>query len=529
MKLSKLELWQRFQEFYREYPTVGLAMDFSRMDFNSEFLSRMEPAVQHALDAMEQVDKGAISNPDENRMVGHYWLRNSALAPSPEITKEIDSTLADIKSFAAEVHAGKVVGASGPFRHVLVIGIGGSALGPQFVANALGHPKKDKLSLHFLDNTDPDGMDRVLETLGSALGQTLSIVISKSGGTKETRNGMVEAKAAYERVGLNFDQHAVAVTTAGSTLDKYSAKWIKRFPMWDWVGGRTSELSAVGLLPAALQGLDIDSLLAGARACDQVNRARVTKDNPAAVLALSWHFASGGKGEKCMVVLPYKDRLELFSKYLQQLMMESLGKELDLAGKKVNQGLAVFGNKGATDQHSYIQQLRDGVDNFFAVFVEVLRDRRGGSMEVEPKVTSGDFLQGFLLGTREALYESGRRSVTITVPDVTPFVVGALIALFERAVGIYAILVNINAYHQPGVQAGKLAADSIIQLKLKIMAHLTEHPSQSFTAGDLAKALSAPDQAEAVFKLCEHLTANPDRGFSKDPGATPFLAKYRRS
>lgn len=529
MKLTKLELWQRFQEFYREYPTVGLALDFSRMDFTAEFLSKMEPAVQHALDSMEQLDKGAIANPDENRMVGHYWLRNSALAPTPDIAKEIDATLADIKAFAAQVHAGQVAGAGGPFRNVLVIGIGGSALGPQFVANALGHPKKDKLALYFLDNTDPDGMDRVLETLGSALGQTLSIVISKSGGTKETRNGMVEAKAAYERAGLNFDQHAVAVTTNGSALDKYAAKWIKRFPMWDWVGGRTSQLSAVGLLPAALQGLDIDSLLAGARACDQVNRTRTTKDNPAAALSLSWYFASGGKGEKCMVVLPYKDRLELFSKYLQQLLMESLGKELDLSGKKVNQGLTVFGNKGATDQHSYIQQLRDGVDNFFAIFIEVLRDRRGGSMEVEPKITSGDFLQGFLLGTREALYESGRHSVTITVPDVTPFAVGALIALFERAVGIYAALVNINAYHQPGVQAGKLAADTIIQLQLKIMAHLAANPAQSFTANEIAKALGTPEQAEAVFKLCEHLSANPDRGFSKTPGATPFLAKYRRS
>jgi len=529
MKLTKLELWQRFQEFYREYPTVGLALDFSRMDFTSEFLARMEPAVQHALDAMEQVDKGAIANPDEHRMVGHYWLRDSALAPTPEITKEIETTLTDIKAFAAQVHAGKIAGASGPFLNVLVIGIGGSALGPQFVANALGHPKKDKLALHFLDNTDPDGMDRVLETLGSELGQTLAIVISKSGGTKETRNGMVEAKAAYERAGLKFEQHAIAVTMAGSELDKNSANWVKKFPMWDWVGGRTSQLSAVGLVPAALQGLDIDSLLAGARACDKVNRARVTKDNPAAVLALSWHFASSGKGEKCMVVLPYKDRLELFSKYLQQLVMESLGKELDLDGKKVNQGLTVFGNKGATDQHSYIQQLRDGVDNFFAVFVEVLRDRRGGSMEVEPKVTSGDFLQGFMLGTREALYDSGRHSVTITVPEVTPFIVGALIALFERAVGLYAALVNINAYHQPGVQAGKLAADTIIQLKLKIMKFLAEQGAKAFTADEIAKAVGAPDQAEAIFKLCEHLAANPDRGFLKDPGASPFVAKYRRA
>lgn len=529
MKLTKLELWQRFQEFYREYPTVGLAMDFSRMDFTPEFLTKMEPAVQRALDSMEQLDRGALANPDENRMVGHYWLRDSALAPSREIARDIEDTLADIKGFAAQVHAGKVVGTGGPFRNVLIIGIGGSALGPQFVAGALGHPNKDKLTLYFLDNTDPDGIDRILATLGSDLGQTLCLVISKSGGTKETRNGMLEVKSAYERAGLRFDRHTVAITMSGSELDKYAATSIKRFPIWEWVGGRTSQLSAVGLLPAALQGLDIDSILAGAHACDQVDRTRITKENPAAMLALAWHFGGSGKGQKSLVVLPYKDRLELFSKYLQQLIMESLGKEFNLDGERVNQGLSVFGNKGATDQHSYIQQLRDGIDNYFALFIEVLRDRNAASMEVEPNATSGDFLQGFFLGTRDALYDGGRRSVTITVSAVTPFTVGALIALFERTVGIYACLININAYHQPGVQAGKLAADAIIKLKLRTMNHLSENSGENFSAEQIANALGMPDQVEAIFKLCEHLAANPDRGFSKTQGASLFLAKYRRS
>ncbi len=529
MKLKKLELWQRFQGFYREYPSAGLAMDFSRMDFTPEFLARMEPAVQRALEAMEAVDKGAIANPDEKRMVGHYWLRNPASAPTAEIAKEIETTLAAIKQFAAEVHAGKIAGSGGAFRNVLIVGIGGSALGPQFVANALGHPKHDKMRLYFLDNTDPDGMDRVFETLDNALGQTLCIVISKSGGTKETRNGMLEVKSVYERAGLEFERHAVAITMQGSELDKLSASWIRRFPMWDWVGGRTSQLSAVGLLPAVLQGLDLEALLGGARVCDQINRARSTSSNPAAMLALAWYYGSNGRGEKNMVVLPYKDRLELFSKYLQQLVMESLGKELDLGGHCVNQGLTVFGNKGATDQHSYIQQLRDGVDNFFALFIEVLRDRKGPSMQVEPQTTSGDFLQGFLLGTREALYENGRRSITITVPEVSPFVVGSLIALFERAVGIYAALVNINAYHQPGVQAGKLAADSIIRLKLKIITYLTQNSGSSFTAEAIAKAIGEPSEVESVFKLCEHLAANPDRGYAKTAGDSFIGAKYGRN
>src|SRR5260370_6519789 len=120
-----------------------------------------------------------------------------------------------------------------------------------------------------------------------------------------------------------------------------------------------------------------------------------------------------------MVVLPYKDQLMLFSKYLQQLVMESLGKEKDLDGNIVHQGVAVYGSKGSTDQHAYVQQLRDGVANFFATFIEVLRDRDGASIPVEEGVTSGDFLSGFLHGTRRALYEGGRGSITITVPEVS--------------------------------------------------------------------------------------------------------------
>ena len=172
--------------------------------------------------------------------------------------------------------------------------------------------------------------------------------------------------------------------------------------------------------------------------CDKLTRTPNVKLNPAALLALAWYESGNGKGAKNMVVLPYKDRLDLFSKYLQQLLMESLGKELDLDKHIVNQGITVLGNKGSTDQHSYIQQLRDGLSNFFVSFIEVLNDERHPSLIVEPDVTSGDFLHGFYLGTRQALAENGRESMTLTIKEVSPFAVGMLIALFERAVGFYA-------------------------------------------------------------------------------------------
>jgi glucose-6-phosphate isomerase len=507
---SNESTWDRFQKFYFDFPSLGLAIDLSRSDVTEEFISRMTPRLNQAFDAMKKLEAGAIANPDENRMVGHYWLRNPDLAPTGEIKNQITSTLADLKTFAARVHAGEIRSKSGPFTDLLIIGIGGSALGPQFVTSALTRGPKDKLKAHFFDNTDPDGMDRVLANIGPALRTTLAVVISKSGGTPETRNGMLVAKAAFEKAGLEFHKHAVAVT--GSNMDKFASNpaWLARFPMWDWVGGRTSETSAVGLLPAALQGFDIDKVINGAREIDEQTRISDLSKNPAALLALAWFVSVNGKGEKDMVILPYKDRLELFSRYLQQLIMESLGKERDLSGQTVHQGIAVYGNKGSTDQHAYIQQLREGVPNFFATFIEVLSDgpKVGPTeIEVEPKTTCGDFLEGFFLGTRKALFENGRKSITITIKEVSPYYVGLLIALYERAVGLYASLVNINAYHQPGVEAGKKAAAGVIAIQSSLLNHLSSNPNQSFTAAKLAEATKQSD-TETVFKLLEHLAAN---------------------
>jgi glucose-6-phosphate isomerase len=505
--------WQRFQELFYEDPETGLALDVSRMNLDEDFLARMEEPMQRALTAMEELEKGALANPDENRMVGHYWLRAPELAPTPEIAEEIRSTLTRIRHFASLVHDGRIRPERAErFTRILLIGIGGSALGPQFVASALASPDAP-MQIHFFDNTDPDGMDRVLDEIGGDLHRTLTVVVSKSGGTKETRNGMLEAQNAYDRAGLRFGLHAVAVTGAGSHLDRYAQihGWLERFPMWDWVGGRTSELSAVGLLPAALQGFEVEAILEGAAAADCLTRNRDIRRNPAALLALSWHRATNGRGEKDMVVLPYCDRLELFSRYLQQLVMESLGKETDLEGRTVHQGIAVYGNKGSTDQHAYVQQLRDGIDNFFATFLVVLKNRERPSMEVEDGITTGDFLSGFWQGTREALSEKGRLSLTVTVPEVNPFTLGMLIALYERAVGLYASLVGINAYHQPGVEAGKQAAGAVLALQQE-MVTLLQDAKAPMTCEEMAHALGHPEKVETVFHVARHLAANVREG-----------------
>ena len=502
-------LWQRYQDWLYYDEELEFYLDVSRVRFDDSFVEQIKPKFEKAFKDMAALEAGAIANPDENRMVGHYWLRNPDLAPTPALKKQIVETLEDIKSFCNKVHSGEIQppGAD-KFTDILSIGIGGSALGPQFVSEALA-AIDPPLQIHFIDNCDPAGIDRTIAKIGDRLNSTLAIVISKSGGTPETRNGMIEAKAAYQAKRIDFSSHAVAITGEGSKLEQVakSEGWLATFPMHDWVGGRTSEMSAVGLVDAALQGIDIQAMLDGAKAMDDITRKPDLKTNPAALLALSWYYTGNGKGEKDIVVLPYKDSLLLFSRYLQQLVMESLGKEKDLDGNTVYQGIAVYGNKGSTDQHAYVQQLREGVPNFFATFIEVLQDRDEKEVEIETGITSGDFLSGFLQGTRQALYENQRDSITVTIPKVDAFYVGVLIALYDRAVGLYASLVNINAYHQPGVEAGKKAAASVLDLQNKVMEVL-KSANDPLSLSELAQKAESQEQIESIYKILRHINAN---------------------
>src|SRR6266576_2259766 len=290
--MSSSSLWQRFQQYFLYYRDLGFSLDISRMKFPDDFFEEMRPRIDQAFAGMRALEAGAIANPSEKRMVGHYWLRNLALAPTPEIRTEIEQTIKRIKTFAADIHTGKITAGNGkPFKHVLLIGIGGSALGPQFVSDALGS-RRDPMDIFFFDNTDPGGFDRVFEKISDELAQTLVVVVSKSGGTKETRNGMLETEVRFKEKGLQFNKHAVAVTGVGSDLDNYTEKhgWLARFPMHDWIGGRTSVMSAVGLLPMALEGFNIDEFLAGAAAMDERTRIPDATQNAAMLLALMWYY-----------------------------------------------------------------------------------------------------------------------------------------------------------------------------------------------------------------------------------------------
>ncbi len=519
--LDAATAFQRFQTMSCHDGALGFSIDISRMCFAEAELDALGKALEAALAAMAALEGGAIANPDENRMVGHYWLRTPELAPTDAIRDAIETTRDAVQRLAERVLTGAVKPPSAArFRDAVIVGIGGSSLGPMLVHEAIASDRG--LRLHFVDNTDPEGIDRLVERLD--LAATLTVVISKSGGTKETQNGMLELAHAYARRDLALGAHAVAITQQGSRLSAFASEhgFVAELPMWDWVGGRTSVTSAVGLLPTALAGGDITALLDGARAMDALTRTPEPKANPAALLAAAWYLTGDGIGSRNMVLLPYKDRLALTSRYLQQLVMESLGKSTDLDGDEVHQGLTVYGNKGSTDQHAYVQQLLDGPDDFFVTFLEVLRDREGESIDVEPGVTTGDYLSGFLQGTRRALAERGRASITITFEALDARSMGALIALYERAVGLYASLVGINAYHQPGVELGKKAAADVLTLQAALLGVLDATPK---TAAALARA-AGRDDALTALSILRHLAANGRARTTREgpPSAWTFTA-----
>ena len=179
-------LWQRFQTYFLRYEEIGFTIDVSRMRFPDDFVRSMGARAQKAFSEMRQLEPGAIANPDEGRMVGHYWLRDPGLAPDARLRWDIEETNARIKKFAADVHAGNIAPSQGKFRHLLLIGIGGSALGPQFVTDSTGNAG-DPMDAFFFDNTDPDGFDRMWTKLADALNETLVIVISESRAEQKKR------------------------------------------------------------------------------------------------------------------------------------------------------------------------------------------------------------------------------------------------------------------------------------------------------------------------------------------------------
>ena len=502
VKDNKLEDWQKFSNYLWFNDLLEIWLDISKVNFDLKNFHKLEKKFKEVFLALDELEKGAVSNKDEKRQVGHYWLRNSSISPNEKIKDVIDGEISKINEFSNLILKGEISNNNGEsFTDVLWIGIGGSALGPLLIIESL-QKYQQGLNFSFIDNVDPFLISEKLIEIEKRLSRTLFVVVSKSGGTPEPRIAMEIIRKNIEAKGIDWCANSIAITMTGSELYKKAnnENWLEIFNLPDWVGGRTSITSSVGLLAISLIKENIYDFLEGASIMDEITRSKEIISNPAALLSASWFFSGEGLGKRDMVVLPYRDRLQVFSKYLQQLIMESLGKKHDRDGNIVHQGISVFGNKGSTDQHAYVQQLRDGIDNFFCLFIELLdtpEDLNVFDLD-DPK----SYLSGFLQGTRTALTNQNRQSITITLSEFNIKNLGAIIALFERAVSFYAELININAYDQPGVEAGKKAASDVILYQQKVKDIIDKGDKLKFT--EICEKLNDPNR-ETIFFILRQL------------------------
>ncbi|MBS4759165.1 MAG: glucose-6-phosphate isomerase [Clostridium sp.] len=360
------------------------------------------------------------------------------------------------------------------FENVLVLGIGGSALGGIAVCEALLKPYWNILSneqrsnlprIFFLDNIDPDQINGLLEVLD--LKKTLVNVITKSGSTAETMSQFMILKNKLEQeLGDDYRKHIVATTdqNAGILRQISNEEGYKTFVVPDDVGGRFSVFSAVGLLPFALVGIDIEELVQGVKDMDLALKNTDIRHNIAAQNALIHYLMDTQKGKNQSVMMPYSSRLKYISDWYVQLWAESLGKNQDLDGNKVNIGPTPIKAVGATDQHSQIQLYNEGPNNKIINFIRV--KEFDTTLEI-PKIfefTGVGYLGGKTINelinaeadsTKVALIDYQRPNVTITLDRVNPYNIGQLLYMLEVQTAIAGELYNINTFNQPGVEQAK--------------------------------------------------------------------------
>jgi glucose-6-phosphate isomerase len=362
-------------------------------------------------------------------------------------------------------------------RDVLVLGIGGSSLGARAVIEALGRPqalapnRQRTPRLHFPDNSDPWPLAQLLDALEPRT--TAALVVSKSGGTVETAAQMHVVRA-WLTGGVGADglrERWVAITDPHKGALRELAereRWLT-LAIPSNVGGRFSVLTAAGLLPACLAGIDAEGLLAGAARVAARSRSTALRENPAGLLAAVSYLQHRNKGRSIHVLMPYADRLRAFAAWYVQLWAESLGKRFDRRGQRVETGPTPLPAVGATDQHAQVQLFMEGPRDKLLTFIAVQAHERDLTI---PASTGADaYLGGKSLaqlleaerrGTSEALASDGRPSLTIHVPQIDAPSVGALLMLYQAATALAGELYGIDAFDQPGVELGKRLAFGLL-------------------------------------------------------------------
>ncbi|MEN9337396.1 MAG: hypothetical protein RLZZ500_2383 [Bacteroidota bacterium] len=483
----------RAQEFHILWE--DFLVDYSKNAITQETLHHLLALANEAQlkQAIEAYFGGALINQTENRAVLHTALRNPAtatvLVDGNNVMPEIVAVKNKIKDFTTEVISGARKGFTGKaFTDIVNIGIGGSDLGPAMVVEALQF-YKNHLNVHFVSNVDGDHVQEVIKKINPET--TLFVIVSKTFTTQETLSNSETIRSWFLQAAQPEEvaKHFVAVSTNIQKVTEFGIHADNIFPMWDWVGGRFSLWSAVGLSIALAVGFDhFDQLLSGAHAMDEHFRTTSFEHNIPVVLALLSIWYNNFYGAESEALIPYTQYLQKLAPYLQQGIMESNGKSIGRDGKPVNYqtGTIIWGEPGTNSQHAFFQLIHQGTKLIPTDFIGYVQSLHGDQNHHD-KLMSNFFAQteALLNGKSEAqvqaefdaqgmeaskaayllpfkVFSGDRPTNTLLVQKLTPESLGKLIALYEHKIFVQGVIWNIFSYDQWGVELGKQLANSIL-------------------------------------------------------------------
>lgn len=471
-------------------------LDFSKNRITNETMQLLLQLSEevHLKDAIQKYFEGAEINQTEGRAVLHTALRakksETVLIDGENIVQEVYEVKEKIKSFTESIISGDKKGYTGKsFTDVVNIGIGGSDLGPAMITEALKF-YKNQLKVHFVSNVDGDHVYEVLKELDPET--TLFVVVSKTFTTQETLSNATTIKQWFLKKATQEDvaKHFAAVSTNAKAISEFGIDAENVFPMWDWVGGRFSLWSAVGLSVALAVGFEnFDALLAGANDMDEHFKNEDFDKNMPVVLALLSIWYNNFYEAETEAIIPYTQYLSRFSAYLQQGIMESNGKSVDRNGNPVDYqtGTIIWGEPGTNSQHAFFQLIHQGTKmipadfigykdslhgdidhhnklmaNFFAQTEALMNGKTGDEVrkELEDKNMPEDELQKLL---PFKIFNGNNPTNTILINKLTPKSLGALIALYEHKIFVQGVIWNIFSYDQWGVELGKQLAGATLK------------------------------------------------------------------
>lgn len=467
---------RRFERFSREQ--AGLFVDFSRQRLDMPALEALfgladASALRSRIDAMFA---GEPVNESENRPALHTLLRAPVSAGLPErvapLHAEVRAVRAQCASFVRDVHSGKRVGAGGArFTDVVSIGIGGSDLGPAMAVAALKPFHSGHVRCHFVSNVDGTQFADLAEDLDPH--STLFIICSKTFTTQETianarrARAWLVGKCGEAAVARQF----AAVSVNAKAMDEFGIADDARFAMWDWVGGRYSMWSAVGLaIELAIGTPHFEAMLAGAHVLDEHFRGTAWIDNLPVLVGLLAIWNRNALGCASHAVLPYTQRLARLPAYLQQLEMESLGKQVTRDGKPVHgdTGAVIWGEAGSNGQHSFYQLLHQGTASVsldFLLPVSGAADRQADELVIANCLAQAQALMAGHESAEPHRRHAGSRPLTLLAfPQLDPGMLGRLVALYEHKVFVESVLWNVNPFDQWGVELGKKLCSELLPL-----------------------------------------------------------------